>query len=356
MIFIRFGIVFRIVLFFVFSLTSAAGFASTDFEFVSWFQVQPFGQKMTQVGFDRPVQSQSMPAFGFASDQFDPTGNVYFYRWDLWNGTELEKVTIPPTSGIDRVRVYHVALTPDNKQALLASNNMEAILFDVEAGREISRYSGHRSESVYGAISPSTRYKAVATINSRIWVWQDDQRDIPAGVFMSPGRVESFEFLDTESLIRVYQPGRVQVWNWQTGVLINNVDYALHLDRFVNGPFGLSVSPDRAMIIGVKQTEVPSSPDLNEVIAVRANTGEVAWRFNRTEDQWAAWSAVHTPNGKCVVVSFSSDLYALDPTNGHVLAKTSVRVGSFSLAIDPSEKYLIYPEGVEIYELPDACK
>ena len=71
MIFIRFGIVFRIVLFFVFSLTSAAGFASTDFEFVSWFQVQPFGQEMTQVGFDRPVQSQSLPAFGFASDQGD---------------------------------------------------------------------------------------------------------------------------------------------------------------------------------------------------------------------------------------------------------------------------------------------
>lgn len=339
---------------------STVAFPSDGFQFKTWFQVNPFGQDVAGFGFDAPVDSQHLPAFGFSADPFQAAGEIHFYRWELLSKQELLHVTIPPGTPPTRSTVRSVAISRDNKFALIASDRMDVIWFDISRGEEVARYSGHRTESHQAAISLDNKYKAIVGSNNWIWIW-GEALDTPVARIAEANGSVKIEFTEDEKIIRVYGVNSIKDWNWETGQLIKITHYSTEIGK-LTGPSGLSLSPDKSYLVGKYRKYIGSSEtDTESIIALDTATGMKRWDFDiPSPDSFGHpdffWSAEVTPNGKCVVASASSTLYALNPSNGQVLAKSAVRVGAFYITFDPSGQYLIYPDGVEVYELPDVCR
>lgn len=332
---------------------------STPFKFISWFHVQPFGHKMTRVGFEGVPKEGSMPAFGFTSFFADPSGIMYFYRLNLWDGTPMLHVPIPPSENINRVTLWDVVFSTDQRFALLASDNMGLIWFDVVAGKEISRYSGHRSETFHAALSPDNKLKAATDKKGDVWIW-DDALDQPTAFLPAPKTPEKIEFTETPDNVRLYMGNMIQEWNWRTGTLVKTVPFSIELDHFLNTPVGLAVSPDNSQILGMVEQVSTTTEKIGGIASLDTQTGAKKWEYAIPSENGifstSVWGAIFTRNGKCVIASSNRKLFAINARTGARIVETSVRVGSFDLAIDPSGRYLIFPSGVELYELPSACR
>lgn len=329
--------------------------AADNFTMLSWFQVKPFGQKIGRLEFDTPPVGEALPAFGFSGDFADRAGELHFYRWDLKTGEQLLRVDMKPTWGFDQVPLNSVALTPDKRFALLASGMMEVIWFDVKEGKEVTRYSGHRTPSNAPAISPSLKYKAVSGRDFRVWIW-GEQNDLPEGMLQLPSRPYKMEFLSDESVLRVYEPKFVQEWNWQTGKLLKTIEFAHDVSGFHHNPDPVIVDHDLELIFARIENERSDT-----LVAMREHSGETLWQFKLPESAGfpsnSFWSVTVAHSKKCVIASTSNVFYVLNPQTGEVLREASDVVGSFYIVTDTTSRYLLTPSGnVEVYELPKICR
>ena len=85
--------------------------------------------------------------------------------WDLESGRELRTLEGHSAS------VYGVAVTPDGRRAVSASEDNTLKVWDLESGRELRTLKGH-SASVYGvAVTPDGRRVVSASGDKTLKVW-----------------------------------------------------------------------------------------------------------------------------------------------------------------------------------------
>jgi WD40 repeat protein len=319
-----------------------------EFRHLNWFQIH-FCEKVNHLGFDAPQTASALPGYGFSGDQFNNSGLLHFYRWDLLTGAELLHVTMPPSEGINRVDLERVAVR--GNKALIASGNHDVILFDLPTARIERRLSGHRFETESAAFGAVTNRVAAVDVRNRIWVWGETD-DRPETAVVVPASVMDFRFAENDTQLDVWSTDRRATYSIETGALLSHTDVTPSLSR---EHFAISADGERLAATGAEKV----------TYVYNRTSGALLWQHEFPRDPNVpdpfpdyVWGHAFSPNGRCLIVSLASKLIALDAATGEELTSQPLAAGHFYMSFTPDSRYLVSGGGcdINVYETPAVCR
>jgi WD40 repeat protein len=222
--------------------------------------------------------------------------------WDLFDAAEINRF-----EG-HTAMVFDVAFTPDGKQFLSTSGSADPAtvaedtgirLWHLETGQEIRRFEGHTDAAVQVAISPDGRTALSASNDQSVRLWDletgaeirrfEGHAAIVTGVTFSP---------DGRTGLSCSVDGTLILWDLQTGEAIH------HLTGHTRGIWSVAISPDGRTAL--------SGADDSNLILWDLETGEEIRRFlghDRAEEASVSGIA-YLPDG-CTAISGGTDGYLI---------------------------------------------
>jgi len=217
----------------------------------------------------------------------------------------------PPGTALLRTLEGHsayvegVAVTPDGKWAVSASEDKTLKVWDLEAGRSLRTLEGH-SDAVYGvAVTPDGKRAVSASWDQTLKMWDLDTGSVLRtlgghsnavfGVAVTP---------DGKRAVSASSDGTLKVWDLDTGRALRT------LKGHSADVHGVAVTPDGKQAVSASKDKTLKVWDLATGRALRTLKGHSA----------EVWGAAVTPDGKRVVsASWDHTLKLWDLATGRVL-------------------------------------
>lgn len=142
----------------------------------------------------------------------------------LWDATSTERKELKRLNGhLDRITFLH--FSRDSKYLVSSSDDKTAILWDVETGRKLLTFSGHKKELVGVALSPDgARLVTLAVDSAAMWDSKSGKKvcelELKAGTPLKRATAATFTPSGTHVIIAARKS--ITVWDVKTGKLVQS--------------------------------------------------------------------------------------------------------------------------------------
>jgi WD40 repeat protein len=168
--------------------------------------------------------------------------------WDIEKGEE--KATL------DRHKygVNSVAITPDGKYAVSASSDRTLKIWDIEKGEEKATLIGHKDRVESVAITPDGKYAVSASYDSTLKIWDLEKGEEKATLIGHENWVNSVAITcDDKYAVSASDDHTLKIWNLKKGeeqaTLIGHEDWVNSVAITRDGKYAVSASDDHTLKI-----------------------------------------------------------------------------------------------------------
>ncbi|MDY9927970.1 NB-ARC domain-containing protein [Methanosarcina sp.] len=305
------------------------------------------------------------------------------------NGTRLlPKISslIPPGGQLVRVfeeneEVRDVAVTPNGKYVISASDDNTLKVWDLETGEEKITLRGHNDSVRAVSVTPNGRYAVSASIDRTLKVWNLEKGKEKTTFIGHTGGVNAVAITpDGKSVISASDDHTLKVWDLETGeekaILTGHNSEVKDVAVTPDGRYAVSSSYDRTLRVwnlktGKEKTtimkhiksvsSVAITPDGKSVIS-DSNDQLKVWDIETGEEkailgkQFITWAVAVAPNGKYAVsASAFGEIVIWDIETGKEKAILKGHdQGVIAVAITPNSKYAIsasYDRTLKVWDL-----
>lgn len=187
--------------------------------------------------------------------------------WDVDSGEEIRRYTTA-----DDLNYTNVIFTPDGTQFVSSATNGTIILWDVETGEEVRRFEGHTRDVDGIDISPDGTILASGSYDLTIRLWNLQTGEEIRQMTGHTDRINDVAFnADGTRLLSSSWDSSVRLWDVTTGEELR--EFTGH-----NGPtFGIAFSPDGLVIASGSSDATVRLWDVNTGQELRRLDGHTNW-------------------------------------------------------------------------------